>query len=42
MKRVDVCPSCGTSLRYEPPDDYGMDTPDYPNEPMYNEVKYAL
>ncbi len=24
MKRSDVCPSCGKSLRYEPPDSFGM------------------
>lgn len=23
MKRSDVCPSCGTTLRYEPPDEFG-------------------
>lgn len=39
---------CHANSHYDPdecefvPDDYGMDTPDYPNEPMYNEVKYAL
>lgn len=24
MKRNDICPTCGTSLRWEDPDDWGM------------------
>ena len=23
MNRNDICPSCGTSLRYEPPNEWG-------------------